>query len=252
MLTSLVSLLLFLQSPEDARLPTFEVATVKPLDPKGKNFIRAQILPGGKLRLTSQHLTQLVAGAWMVPLYNVDGPKEINLYGYNIEAQPPQDDSSAVPKVDTLGARFPEISMLRLRALIIDRFHLKYHLENRERLTYDLVVSKQGHNLLKKPLSDVPLQCYPTQVVSKGRPMSELAKDLAILYFWAPVYDKTGLTDPYDFSITFEDPKNPPAARDNPLPTIFSAIQDLGLRLIPQKRMVPVLVIDHFEQPSAN
>jgi uncharacterized protein (TIGR03435 family) len=245
---------LVLQSPEDAKLPTFEVATVKPIDPKARrNFIDAQIFPGGRILLKSQHLTALAALAWMLPAFRVQGPKDINMYGFTIEAKPPEDDSNSRPTVQAMGVQFPEISMLRLRALIIERFHLKYHLENREHLAYDLVVSKGGHSLQTAPLSkDYPLSCRPTNITSRGRTMAELTARLGEFYLQTDVYDKTGLTDAYEFSFSFE-PLFTASPPGDPLPTIFESIHDtLGLKLVPHKEMAKFLVIDHFEQPTAN
>lgn len=43
---------------------------------------------------------------------------------------------------------------------------------------------------------------------------------------------------------------SPPA--DTSIPSIFTAVQQLGLRLESTKGPVEVLVIDHVERPSAN
>ncbi|HWE84496.1 MAG TPA: M56 family metallopeptidase [Terracidiphilus sp.] len=82
------------------------------------------------------------------------------------------------------------------------------------------------------------------------------------------IVDKTGLTGKYDFSLSFmpEDgtgpigaPRGAPPpdgsgqAQEPVGPSIFTAVQEqLGLKLVPQKQLVDVIVIDHIEQPSAN
>ena len=62
--------------------------------------------------------------------------------------------------------------------------------------------------------------------------------------------DQTGLGGSYDFALkwTPEQLVAPDAA-----PSLFTAIQEqLGLRLVPSKAQVEVIVIDHIEPPSPN
>jgi uncharacterized protein (TIGR03435 family) len=68
-----------------------------------------------------------------------------------------------------------------------------------------------------------------------------------------PVIDRTGLQGTYDLHLTYaprlEDREPDPTAG----PSIFTAVQEqLGLKLVPAKETVAVLVIDHIEQPTQN
>ncbi len=69
-----------------------------------------------------------------------------------------------------------------------------------------------------------------------------------------PVIDQTGLKGAYNFTLSYSPEQ--PAAPDAPAetdPPMFTAIQQqLGLKLVPSKGPVEVIVIDHIEQPSAN
>jgi uncharacterized protein (TIGR03435 family) len=90
-----------------------------------------------------------------------------------------------------------------------------------------------------------------------------------------PVIDKTGLKGLYDFKLQFSmegltlpgplglrggpppglgppDTGANPAAAADPVPSIFTAIQDLGLRLESSKGPVSVLVVDSVEKPTEN
>ena len=80
-----------------------------------------------------------------------------------------------------------------------------------------------------------------------------------------PVIDKTGITSDFEIHLVFSpddsasprpvtpDPGAPAAVRAPDAPGIFQAIQEqLGLRLVPAKGPVDVLVIDHIERPSEN
>jgi bla regulator protein blaR1 len=71
-----------------------------------------------------------------------------------------------------------------------------------------------------------------------------------------PVYDHTGLTGTYDFSLEFQLPQLPGAnapAGDVAGPSFLEALKDqLGLRLDSQTGPVNLYVIDHIEEPSPN
>ena len=69
-----------------------------------------------------------------------------------------------------------------------------------------------------------------------------------------PVVNQTGLMGAYDFKLTWaSDRLTPEASRDQEVPTFFTAVQEqLGLRLVPSKAPVEVILIDHIEKPSEN
>jgi uncharacterized protein (TIGR03435 family) len=67
-----------------------------------------------------------------------------------------------------------------------------------------------------------------------------------------PVVDKTGLTGKYDFTLEYS-----PSARagfdESEKPSVFTALEEqLGLKLVPSKESIDVLVIDSVEQPTTN
>ena len=75
-----------------------------------------------------------------------------------------------------------------------------------------------------------------------------------------PVLDQIGLTDRFDFILTWapDEPQfggriPPPSESPNPPPGLFTAIQEqLGLKLDGVKAPADVMVIDHAEKPSEN
>jgi uncharacterized protein (TIGR03435 family) len=98
----------------------------------------------------------------------------------------------------------------------------------------------------------------------EGGTLTMLA-DLLGMVLDRPVIDKTGNTSYFEIQLTFapDDPAGPrpvtadpgasAAVRAPDAPGIFQALQEqLGLRLVPAKGPVDVLVIDHVERPSAN
>jgi bla regulator protein blaR1 len=73
------------------------------------------------------------------------------------------------------------------------------------------------------------------------------------------VVDQTGLTGRYDFSLTWTPDNSAQAVNGSSGsgqvlgPSLFTAIEEqLGLRLVPVKAPVDVVVIDHIERPSVN
>ena len=82
-----------------------------------------------------------------------------------------------------------------------------------------------------------------------------------------PVIDKTELKGLFDFTLRFSPegltsaPPPPPvgappaaetAPASEPLPSIFTALQEIGLRLEPAKGPVEVLIIDSVQKPTEN
>jgi uncharacterized protein (TIGR03435 family) len=63
--------------------------------------------------------------------------------------------------------------------------------------------------------------------------------------------DKTGLTGTYDIKLEAAIENSNPDESD--IISIFTAVQkQLGLKLVPQRGMVDVIVVDHVEMPSKN
>jgi uncharacterized protein (TIGR03435 family) len=91
-------------------------------------------------------------------------------------------------------------------------------------------------------------------------PMDHIAFYLPTLYkLGRPVVDQTGLTGTFDFSLQWEPDKSgplsfPSGSNDDleGTPILDALKEQLGLKLKPTRASIPVLVIDHVEQPSPN
>jgi len=66
-----------------------------------------------------------------------------------------------------------------------------------------------------------------------------------------PVIDQTGVAGKFDFHLEYA-PEAAESPDDASLPSIFSALGELGLRLEPTSGPREFLVIDHLEPPSEN
>jgi uncharacterized protein (TIGR03435 family) len=67
----------------------------------------------------------------------------------------------------------------------------------------------------------------------------------------APVVDHTGITGQYTIALQFAPLLGGTPADEN-LPDIFTAVQQLGLKLEPIKAPVELVVIDNAVMPSEN
>jgi uncharacterized protein (TIGR03435 family) len=92
----------------------------------------------------------------------------------------------------------------------------------------------------------------------KAIPMTQVASSLAPFVGRFTV-DETGLAGRFDVELTWTPDQVSPntssddARSDLPGPSIFTAIQEqLGLKLVPKRGPVDVLVVDRVKAPSGN
>ena len=147
-----------------------------------------------------------------------------------------------------------------LQRLLHDRFTLTLHGESRERRVYFLLTVASGS---KPPVatnecgfdSGGCINVAPGEFVAMYATMNSTAAILSNLVD-RPVLDRSGLDGHYDFRMKF-DPSTTrvyagqPASRVGPdAPSIFAALQDVGLKLEPRRAPVDTLVIDSAQAPS--
>jgi uncharacterized protein (TIGR03435 family) len=243
-------------SSVQAKLPEFEVASVKRSELKPSTPVGLFVFPGG--RVSAQHLPlrYLIYYAFDVQEFQVTGgPDWMNSEFYDIEAKPPADSISA--KSAPASFRSPPTQEQRqmLQSLLMDRFQLKIRQTTKDGSAYLLVQSGKPLKLQPpKDANDYPWAGSATGGVPfahgiEGRniSMAQLAQRLSGILD-RPVLDQTGLTGAYDFRY-----ENPSDDKDvNDISTILISIQGIGLKLAPGKGPVETIVIDHAERPSAN
>jgi uncharacterized protein (TIGR03435 family) len=250
-------------------VPPFEVVSIK-LNRSGERgndwYIRSD-------RFITPHATAkfFVADAYDFRDYLVfGGPSWITSDVYTMEAKI---DDSYYEKMRQLSYSDQERHVKgMLKLLLADRFHLKFHLEDRQMQAYELVIAKNGPKLQEARSGDTYSKGakWPNgQVVghdglyfTRGFGGGELTaqaigmRDFASmlshhLMLGQPVVDKTGLTGHYDFVLHYYIDEWEEYLTS--YPDLFTAIQQqLGLKLESKKGPVPVLVIDHIERPSEN
>ena len=246
-------------------LPTeFEVAYVRPSAP-GTNQ-RGGIQPGGRVDMFAYTLKSLITYAWEIDGDRlVGGPKWLDTDRFDIVAKASTAPASG-PQIDF------EATQAMLRALLVERFKLAVHNEDRSLAVYALVAPKRDAKLKKADESNRSGCKYAaaSAVLSKvytclNVTMAQFADRLPTIspaYFDRPVVDATGLQGSFDFILSFT-PKGSPllgggggegGSEPTGAMTVFEALdRQLGLKLESQKHPIPVLVIDHVEQkPTDN
>jgi uncharacterized protein (TIGR03435 family) len=261
-----------LASQAPVQKPSFEVASVKPSVP-GSRIVRFSS-SGGRfsttmttLRILLQLAYQPQDGSAFIDSRIIGAPGWVDTDLFDVEAKTEEASSGPIPK-DKLQPM--------LQSLLEDRFQLKAHWEMREMPVYLLTVGKGGSKLKlsedQSPYGPEP----PNTPIEQRRGMMRRAGDAwignavrvsAMASFLSgetgrPVLGKTGLEGMFDFKMNWVPPSRPapgvsagpealPQASD-PGASIFTAIQELGLKLESAKAPLEVLMIDSVQKPSEN
>jgi len=266
----------YAQTPEaTAPRPSFEVATIKPRDPK---VMLMMTEPGSQdLVRMAGTAKALVGEAYGIPTRTPErisgGPDWIadQSKSYVVEGKIPAELFARMQTMSA-GDRHTQANLC-MQSLLAERFQLKVHFESREMPVYELIVAKRGAKLPAPndsgPAKDAngapraPEMGGGEQVTSKGLRIHNMTLDGMLAAPWfelgtRPIVNKTGLTGHYNLTLNWV-PDLPRQANTEGLAapegeaSIFAVLQEqLGLKLVPTKAPVEVVVIDHIEQPSAN
>ena len=242
-------------------LPDWDVALVKPHPAEDRNM-SWQMTDDG-LSLVNLPLQQMLCSAWDLKPYQIEGLTGWEKSGrFDLTAKVSGDTVAAYKKLNTAQRR------QMLQNLLTERFQLKTHLDTRTSAVYNLVVDKSGPKFTPNPLPTPPSEeeakAHPEKYntganMTMGPGMFEgtavsvraLASQLANAVS-KPVIDATGLTGSYDIKLHFR-PEDAPADTTSDAPSVFAAVQEqLGLKLVPSKGPVQILVIDAAQKPEAN
>jgi bla regulator protein BlaR1 len=221
--------------PTPAKLPEFEVATIKPNDPSSH---------GGALAWTQTTRNELkIMGSLKFLIKYAYGIEDVQISGGPKWLDSDLFDVDA--KASSLFASPAEMKLM-LRALLQQRFQLSAHTETNALPVYSLVVAKTGAKLERANAFSVAGYGNGPTMVRGTLDTAQLAHLLTPV-LGRTVVDNTGLHGNYKMDITW-------AADDQPSgPSLFTVIQEqLGLKLESTKGPVEVLVIDSAQMPSEN
>jgi uncharacterized protein (TIGR03435 family) len=237
------------------KFDAFEVATVKPVDADAKAGRMFKMEGTHRWTATNFTLQALLALAYdLNPRTISGGPGWIDSQHFNIEAVTPG---------DVAPIRMEQMQMLR--ALLVERFALKFHREQKEFAIYELTVAKGGPKLKAAAKPDDPPQIYGVvypdriEVPARSVTMDDFVAMLQRATLDKPTVNQTGLAGKYDFDLKFAQDESqyggevPKAPDDAQSPPLFTAMQEqLGLKLVATRGMVSAMVVDRAERPRAN
>ena len=253
----------------------FEVATIKPSAPDSPPMGRVQ---NGRVDLQGLTLKNVIQLAWDIDNDQMMAglPKFAESVRYNIAAKAPSGVAATnedEADIDTL--------RLMLRSLLIERFKLAAHTEDRPVEGYTLTATKpklekadpSGRTECKdgpgkdgkdpriaNPVLNRLVTCTNVTMAQFAERLPQFANG----YVRTAVLDSTGIEGAWDVTVSFSGvnlirnngaPGQPgtPADPNGALSLPDAVAKQLGLKLQLQKRMMPVLVIEHLEEkPSEN
>jgi uncharacterized protein (TIGR03435 family) len=250
----------------------FEVAEIRPSLPGAQENGNFQ---NGKLNVQAISLKELVKAAWDINSDDLIAglPKFAESARFDVVAKSSTDPKLA-SQVDD------ETLLLMLRALLVDRFKLKTHMEERQVSAYTLSAAKpklqkadpaNRTECMEGPGADgkdprVGNPALNRLMTCHNMTMAQFAEQMPNRvsgYVQTQVLDATGIEGAYDFTISFSAigilrnlgqgrggaPSEPSAA----LSFQDALSKQLGLKLELQKRTAQVLVVDHVEEkPTEN
>lgn len=265
---------LIVASPGE-KLPSFEVAAIRE-DTSGPTHMS---INNGKdiYRAENVTLKDLIRNAWEIrsDAQIRGGPQDLLGKHFDVNARISLDDVARRAKLS------PEDrsrdTALMLQSMLTDRFGLATHMETKPEPVFALVIAKGGPKFhasssdsshdgkathrgegtwMRVSPKSAELEAHHAEVQALASMIASQSEAEGRL-----VIDRTGLTGEYDYSIKWTPewmsarPQQPDASPDSDpaSPSLLTALRDqLGLKLVPEKAPVQVLVIDHVEPPSAN
>ena len=225
----------------------FEVASIKP-NRLNDRIVSISVGPGDKFTARGYTLVLLMQRAYGVMDWNVTGgPAWIRSDRWDVAAKAP---------VNLTEWRLRPM----LQTLLAERFKLKVHKDSKEMPGYALVVARGGPKVKAFAGEENPDAFRMNQMGLTGQvTMEDFARYVAGKLGLVAV-DKTGLKGLYNFTAHWKEETDPNPGglpgmdpRDGQRSAVFTALEDqLGLKLVPQKITVQMLVIDSVEKALEN
>ncbi len=264
--------------------PQFEVASVRENSSDEKSVSNFPLNPGPQFGLSGGLLTarnmlllQYVVFAYKPTSYQIQilrqgMPAWTRDAHYDIVAKAPGN-----PTKDEMRAM--------MRALLEERFGMRVHHESRETNIFALVLARPGKlgqklvphaaddpDCKKKPLPVTQAGGYPHEcgtgamIASSTAGLTAAGGQKVVMDEFVlgltnpsegidrPVLNRTGLSGAYDFALEWvADSGDSSAVGSTAGPGFRQALREqMGLKLVPEKAPVDVIVVDKVERPSAN
>jgi uncharacterized protein (TIGR03435 family) len=239
------------------QLRHFDVATIRPVDPKDAGMgMSLQVYPGGRLTIKQATLKTLIGIAFQLSPWQISNANGwMDRDKFDLEAKPPESLASKFSQNRSLYRIEDEQLRQMLQALLIERFQLKFHRETKNGPVYALETSgKTLHMRQRNTEEEDGGAGNVVFYVGEGwaffnTSMTQLARYASDKIVDRPVLDHTGLTGSFDFG-----PNNPGTDQDiqdgGYQALFFAFLADAGLKLKPATGQVELFLIESAAQPS--
>ena len=231
--------------------PTFAVATIKPSEP---DAVAVTQIRGNRFATEGTTFVDVFKYAYSVhPDQLVGGPEWLRTEKFDILADP---ETEKRPSSDQM--------KIMVQQLLVERFHIAMHHEQKILPVYALVKTAEAPKLTKSTAdpNGIPVVGYsPGGTLQVGNAtMANFATFLQRFWLDRPAVDQTGIAGRFDLvlrwtSDNFRANGKPGDSQEDASapPNLFTAIKEqLGLKLLPEKASTDVFVIDRAERPSEN
>jgi uncharacterized protein (TIGR03435 family) len=238
--------------------PSFEVATIRLTDPNASNGSGFSV-EGHHVWCKKMTVNDVIEFAYDVSEKQlVGGPAWSGTDKYDIDGV---SDIEGKPDMKQMQEMY--------RTLLVERFHLKVHQEQRELPVYALVMGNDGPKIAKGDPNGLPhvrFKYISAQLV----PLEATDATMEDFIFGMqdvldrPLIDQTGLKGRWNFTLKWTPDESqftgwgirfPPRESESSGGQVglFTAIQEqLGLKLKAERAPVGVIVVDSVERPSEN
>ncbi len=240
---------------------SFEVASMKQVQPQEQQARRRPTVGTDRIEFSNVTLWYCISYAYGMRSYQMFGPEWLRQARYDIVAKGPA------------GTRREDLPKM-MQTLLAERLKLKAHQETRTIPVLALTLGKAGPKLTEAAPdsgdgqggAQVGMSASESggeRLEIKGGGMSTLVNTLTGL-LGLPVVDQTGLAGRYDFALEFSrseragpnatggfnepPPMPPPPPGMDPGVSIYTSIQQLGLKLVPQNLPRNALVVDSVDR----
>ncbi|HKE23215.1 MAG TPA: TIGR03435 family protein [Bryobacteraceae bacterium] len=215
---------------------TFEAAVIK-TRPSPYGPTHFTVLPN-RLDVENLSLGFLIQQAYDLPPFQISASDAVVTRHYDVIA--------------TSGAPVSKADMrLMLRNLLIERFHLATHWEDKTQAIFHLTVLPGGPKMKTADagfaMPNSPMRDGNTMQLRGPMSMPQLAERL-LAQAGRPVLDATGLDGYFNIDLKFA-PDDFDPSKEGVLPALIpTALEEqLGLKLVPTREAIKTLVVDHAD-----
>jgi uncharacterized protein (TIGR03435 family) len=232
------------------KVHAYEIVSIKP-NKTVSGSSGTRLLPDG-FAWTNMPLSSLVMGSYGIIIDSqVSGlPDWARRENYDIVAKVDADTAERWKKLSREERRGEEQPMMQ--SILADRCQFKAHQETKELPVYDLVIARGGLKMKEAPPNETSMEMMSGDQMT----VHAMTIDTTVSTFAGTVgriiVDKTGLGNKkFDFELKWTPDDR--SSADDSAPSLLTALQEqLGLKLVPARGPVELLIIDHMGRPSPN